>query len=61
MYAEGVGVPINLVQAHKWLNLAALAGNKNAPKDMKQLEGKMSHEQLEEARKMAQEWTGKHK
>jgi hypothetical protein len=61
MYVEGVGVAVDLVQAHKWLNLAALAGNESAGKELKQLEGKMSREQIDLAWKQAQEWLGKHK
>lgn len=30
-YAEGWGVPQNFVEAHKWMNLAAAAGDPGAP------------------------------
>ena len=34
MYKVGEGVPSDLVQACKWLNLAVLAGDENAQKAM---------------------------
>jgi len=61
MYTEGIGVSIDLVQAYKWFNLAVLAGNENARKNMGQVEGKMTREQIEQARQLAQEWLGKQK
>ena len=56
MYAAGRGMPVDLVQAHRWLNLAAAAGDASAKLDMQLVEDKMSREQIEQARKMAQKW-----
>jgi len=61
MYAEGRGVPLDLVQAHAWLNLAAAAGNGGAQNDMQLLENKMSLEQIEQARQRVQKWLEQHK
>lgn len=56
MYVEGRGMPVDLVQAHSWFNLAAAAGDASAKLDMQLVEDKMSREQIEQARQMAQKW-----
>ena len=56
MYATGKGGLHDLVQAHRWFNLAALGGDASARKSMEQVEAKMSREQLEQARRQAREW-----
>ena len=61
MYAEGVGTQTDLVQACKWFNLAVIAGYQNAGKDLTKVEDKMSREQVDKARQLAQEWLGKQK
>jgi len=61
MYAQGRGVEVDLVQALKWFNLAAVAGDGNSRQDISQLERKMSGEQIAQARKLAQEWLAQHK
>ncbi|MBI3901397.1 MAG: hypothetical protein HY306_00395 [Nitrosomonadales bacterium] len=44
-----------------WFDLATQAGNEAAQKDQGLIEEKMSREQIEQARQLAQEWLGKHK
>ena len=52
-YAKGQGVPQDYVKAHMW---SSLAGNRGYGK---QLARAMSPEQIEAARKLAQEWRPK--
>jgi len=54
-------VPADLVQAHKWFNIAAAAGFDIAQDNMEEVEARMSREQIEKARSMAKEWLAKHK
>ncbi len=60
MYRDGKGVPQNFVLAHQWLNLAAAAGEEGAIAFRDWLVEKMTANQVEEAQRLAQEWTAKH-
>jgi len=60
-YRDGVGIPKDFVKAHKWLNLAVSrlpSGNqqKQAQKDLDNLERVMTPEQVGEAHKLARDW-----
>ena len=61
MYSKGQGIRQDFVQAHKWLNLAAAAGEKEAQNDMKTIEVEMTSKQIEKARLLAQEWWAQHR
>jgi hypothetical protein len=52
-------VPQNYVQAHKWWNLAAVAGDKDAIKNRDIVAGKMTPAQIAEGQKLAREWKPK--
>jgi len=56
MYANGQGVPQDYVQAHKWLNLAATQGNKNAVKNRDNVAKKMTPADISKAQQLAREW-----
>jgi hypothetical protein len=49
------------VQAHKWLNLSAAQGDKDAGILRESLVEKMTPAQIAEAQKLAQEWKPKGK
>ncbi len=53
-------LPVDLVQAHKWFNLAVASGFAIAQDDMAEVEARMSGEQIETAKLMAKEWLAKH-
>ncbi len=55
-YALGDGVLQDYVEAHKWFNLAASQGKKDARKARESLEKKMTAAQLAEAQRLAREW-----
>jgi len=60
MYERGQGaIQADLVQAHKWFNLAVAAGFEVAQDNMEEIEARMSREQIEKARSMAKEWLAK--
>ena len=61
MYLNGEGILVDMVQAHKWLTLAAASGNKDALKDIQIAESRMSQEQIKEAQRLASEWLAKYK
>ena len=56
MYATGRGCPIDLVSAHKWLNIAAIKGCDRAAELRADLAQTMSKIQLAEALRAAREW-----
>jgi hypothetical protein len=59
--AEGRGVEVDLVQSHKWFDLAYKAGIESVGNDLKQIEGKMNAKQIDQARQLVQEWLKTHK
>mgnify|MGYP003575459872 CR=1 FL=1 len=53
-YSMGSGdVPIDLVQAHKWFNLAAMAGFKQAQQDRAEIASSMSPAEIAVAQREA--------
>jgi len=60
MYFFGRHVPQDNFLAYVWLYLAAAQGNETGRRNRDKVAELMSHEQLEEARKLALEWMGKY-
>lgn len=56
MYSTGQGVTRDNVAAHKWFNLAALAGSQEARSWRKELAQEMSPQEIAEAQRQAREW-----
>jgi TPR repeat protein len=55
-YSTGQGAPLCYVQAHKWFNLAALAGVEEAKVYRRELSELMSSDQIAEAQASARHW-----
>jgi len=60
LFATGQGVSQNLVEAHKWFNLAALSGMQRAQVDCSEVARDMSKRDLQLALRSAREWQTKH-
>jgi TPR repeat protein len=60
MYANGRSVPTDFVSAHKWFNLAALRGNRDAIRLRQELAGQMSEVEIATAQKAARAWLKAH-
>ena len=60
MYCSGRDVPLDLVQAHKWFNLAAARGNDAARQYRLEISREMSRGEIAQAQKLAREWLTKH-
>ena len=60
MYEKGQGVIQDYIIAHMWLNIASSNGSKQAQKKRKEIEVKMSTNQISEAQKLAREWVDNH-
>lgn len=50
------GVEIDLVEAHKWFNLAALSGDRRAQADRAEVAAEMSAWEIAEAQRQARAW-----
>lgn len=55
-YATGENVEADLVVAHKWFNLAALAGSEEAADHRQDLAMEMSVAEIARAQRAAREW-----
>ena len=60
MYCIGRDVEIDLVSAHKWLNLAALRGSDEAKTIRGEISAEMSTEEIAEAQRQARSWMQLH-
>ena len=56
MYCSGRDVDLDLIEAHKWFNLAALRGNDAAKQYRQELAREMSRLDVGAAQRRAREW-----
>ncbi|MEP3245360.1 MAG: hypothetical protein ABJN40_14450 [Sneathiella sp.] len=56
IYSTGDGVPMDLITAHKWFNLAAMNGVVEARECRAEISQDMSSEEIAAAQRMAREW-----
>ena len=59
-YANGDEVDVDLVAAHKWLNLAALRGYADAAWHRQQIAEEMTQAEIAAAQRAAREWLSLH-
>ena len=55
-YSTGQGVRVDYVAAHKWFNLAAMRGNKEAIRLRREIAEQMSDEEIAAAQRAARAW-----
>jgi len=60
-HRRGAGVPRDLVPAHMWFNLARALGSADARPVLRQLEAKLTPEQIAQAQRLAREWWAQHR
>jgi TPR repeat protein len=60
IYATGRGCPVDMVAAHKWLNIAAIKGSDRAASLRSDLARNMSKSDLAQALRAAREWMTMH-
>jgi uncharacterized protein len=56
MYSVGRDVPVNLISAHKWFNLAATKGNLEAIRLRREIADQMSAGEIAAAQRAARDW-----
>ena len=52
--------PIDLVSAHKWFNVAAIHGNKDAIRLRREIAAEMSMAEITTAQRAARDWITRH-
>lgn len=60
MYAVGRDVQQNLIEAHKWFNIAAFRGSESAARYRRELADEMSSCEIAVAQREAREWISLH-
>ncbi len=58
-YAEGKGVPLDLARAYRWFFLAARSGHPEAAIESDKIAGRLSADQMKEAKQRIAEFTPK--
>jgi len=56
MYSTGSSVPTDYVTAHKWFNLAAMRGNREASRLRREIAEQMSESEIAAAQRAARDW-----
>ena len=56
MYSVGRDVPVDLIAAHKWFNLAAVKGNTEAIRLRREIANQMSDAEIAVAQRAARDW-----
>ncbi len=56
MYSAGNSVPVDLVSAHKWFNLAAMKGHADAARLRREIAAEMADSEIGAAQLAAREW-----
>ncbi len=56
MYSTGRSVPTDFVSAHKWFNIAALKGNKDAIRLRREIAQQMTEIEIATAQRAARDW-----
>jgi TPR repeat protein len=58
--ATGRAGRVDLVEAHKWFNLAAVSGDRSAARRREEIAREMSRDEVQEALRAARAWLARH-
>jgi len=56
MYSSGRDMPVELVSAHKWFNIAAMKGHMEAAQLRREIAAEMSDSEIGQAQRAARDW-----
>ena len=59
-YSAGAGVAVDLIEAHKWFNIAAMRGHKDAGQLRREIAEQMSDAAIGCAQRSARDWLKAH-
>ena len=60
MYASGREVPVDLIIAHKWFNIAAMKGHVEAAQLRREVAAEMKDAEIGQAQRAARDWLKAH-
>ena len=60
IYSSGAGVAVDLVQAHKWFNIAAARGHVDGARLRREIAEQMSDGEIGSAQRAARDWLKSH-
>ena len=60
VYSAGAGVTVDLVQAHKWFNIAAMRGHTDAARLRREIAEQMADAEIGCAQRAARDWLKSH-
>ena len=60
MYASGNSVPVDLVTAHKWFNIATMKGHAEAARLRREIAAEMADAEIGQAQRAARDWLKAH-
>jgi uncharacterized protein len=60
IYSAGAGVAVDLIEAHKWFNIAALRGHSDAAQVRREIAEQMSDAEIGCAQRAARAWLKAH-
>ncbi len=56
LYSAGGEIPADYISAHKWFNIAAARGNKDAARLRREVAAEMSENEIATAQRAARDW-----
>lgn len=60
VHSAGAGVPVDLIEAHKWFNIAAVRGHREAAQLRREVADQMADSEIGCAQRAARDWLKKH-
>ncbi|MBI1201411.1 MAG: hypothetical protein GC182_02755 [Rhodopseudomonas sp.] len=60
VYSAGAGVAVDLVEAHKWFNIAAMRGHGEAARRRREVAELMADAEIGRAQRAARDWLKSH-
>ena len=60
MYSSGREVPVDLIAAHKWFNIAAMKGHAEAAQLRREIAAEMKDAEIGQAQRAARDWLKAH-
>ena len=60
IYSSGAGVPVDLIEAHKWFNIAAMRGHGDAARLRREIAEQMADSEIGCAQRAARAWLKAH-